>query len=239
MKFTASLLLLALGGTQAFAPSMTNNVNSRSTNVVALSAHEDDNNMMAQVGKGIMATMLGASLLLNTATPSSVASAESRVIGEIAGSGLVFKDTLQVESFEDPKIKGVTLYVSNFQRPLTERLQKDFFNDPSSASVGCAKTGPVSVADNIAVGKSGEQVFDEKKSLMFKSLRVQRIYDKEKNTAVYVSFNTRLDKNSDENKSRFQSNLCVVNLDNNDPIVVPTPPPVVGGEGASASQVKP
>ena len=61
-----------------------------------------------------------------------------------------------MESFDDPKVKGVTLYISNFQRPLTERIQKDFFSDPSFASVGCAKTGPVSIADNIAVGKQGE-----------------------------------------------------------------------------------
>jgi hypothetical protein len=43
----------------------------------------------------------------------------SRTIGQISGSGLVFKDTLVVESFDDPKVRGVTLYVSNFERPLT------------------------------------------------------------------------------------------------------------------------
>jgi len=107
----------------------------------------------------------------------------------------------------------VTLYISNFQRPLTERLSKDFFSDPAFASVGCAKTGPVSVADNVSMSKKGEEVFEESRSLLFKTLRVQRIYDKEKNTAVYVSFNTRLDKSSDSNKSRFKSSICVVNLD--------------------------
>jgi catabolite regulation protein CreA len=58
-----------------------------------------------------------------------------------------------------------------------------------------------------------KEVFKESKSLLFKSLRVQRIYDKERNTLVYVSFNTRLDKNDDSNKSRFKSSLCAVNLD--------------------------
>mmetsp|Transcript_2444 Transcript_2444/g.5254 ORF Transcript_2444/g.5254 Transcript_2444/m.5254 type:complete len:235 (-) Transcript_2444:218-922(-) len=138
---------------------------------------------------------------------------ESRIVGEIAGSGIVMKDILTVESFDDPKVKGVTLYVSSFQRPLTERLQKDFFSDPGQASVGCAKTGPVQIADNIALGKGGEEVFKESKSLLFKSLRVQRIYDEEKKTVVYVSFNTRLDKNDDTNKSRFKSSTCAVNLE--------------------------
>lgn len=112
------------------------------------------------------------------------------------------------------QVRGVTLYVSNFQRPLTERLSKDFFSDPSYASVGCAKTAKtVQVADNIARSKGGEEVFEESKSLLFKTLRVQRIYDEEKNTVVYISFNTRLDKSQDTNKSRFKSSICAVNLD--------------------------
>ena len=66
------------------------------------------------------------------------------------------QDTLSVETFDDPKVKGVTLYVSNFERPLNERLQKDFFNEPSYASVTCVKTGPIEIADNISKDKSGE-----------------------------------------------------------------------------------
>jgi catabolite regulation protein CreA len=110
-------------------------------------------------------------------------------------------------------VKGVTLYLTNFERPISERLSKDFFSDPSAAAVGCAKTGPVSIADNIETGKQGGQVFQENRSLLFKSLRVQRIYDQERNTMVYIVFNTRLDKNDDSNKSRNQSAVCAVNLD--------------------------
>ena len=154
---------------------------------------------------------LAASCLVSNPFP---AAAESpRLVGELQGSGLVFKDTLQVESFEDPKIKGVTLYISNFQRPLTERLTSNFLADPSYASVACARTGPVVVADNIARGKGGEEVFEESRSLLFKTLRVQRVFDAEKKTAIYVSYNTRFDKNDDTNKSRFKSSLCAVSLE--------------------------
>jgi len=31
-----------------------------------------------------------------------------------------------------------------------------FFSDPSSAGIGCAKTGPVQFASSIAVGSGGE-----------------------------------------------------------------------------------
>ena len=94
--------------------------------------------------------LLAASLLASHPWPAAAESA--RLVGQFEGSGLVFKDTLRIESFDDPKIKGVTLYVSNFERPLTERLSSNFFADPSDPSVGCARTGPVVVADNIARG---------------------------------------------------------------------------------------
>lgn len=138
----------------------------------------------------------------------------STVVGSIKGSGLLFKDTLQIESFDDPKVKGVKLYISNFQIPVTERFSKgQFFSDPSTASISCARNKQISIADTVAKGPSGEEVFEESKSLLFKTLRVQRIYDEESNTMIYVSFNTRLDKESDDNKSRFKSSICAINLD--------------------------
>lgn len=141
---------------------------------------------------------------------------ESKVVGALKGSGLVFKDTLQIERFEDPKVQGVVLYISNFDRPITEKISGgNFFNDPSYASVACARTAgaKIAIADNIAKGTGGEEVFEESRSLLFKTLRVQRVYDEEKKTVVYVSYNTRLDKGDDSNKSRFKSSLCAVNLE--------------------------
>ena len=150
---------------------------------------------------------------LNPLWMESAHAFDSRVVGQIAGSGLIMKDTLEVESFPDPKVRGVTLYISNFQKPITERLSaKTFFNDPSSSAVACVKTGKVQLADTINKSPSGEEVFQESKSLLFKSLRVQRIYDEETQTLVYVSFNTRLDKNEDSNKSRFQNSLCAIHI---------------------------
>lgn len=201
----------------------------------------DKNSWDKAFPKFVAAGMIAASALFGPINLSDdhpvvpiASAAESRIIGELKGSGLVFKDTLEIESFADPKVKGVTLYVSNFQRPLTERLQKDFFSDPSSAAVGCARTGPIQIADNIVKGKEGEEVFKESKSLLFKSLRVQRIYDVDTNTMVYVSFNTRLDKGDDSNKSRFKSSLCAVNLKD-----FPAPATAAAEAAATAPAVTP
>jgi len=165
--------------------------------------------------------LLSAALLFGSAAapilanPAPAHANDSKVVGQLKGSGLVFKDTLNIERFEDPKVKGVVLYISNFDRPVTEKLSKgNFFNDPSQASVACARTGPkVAIASNINKSPQGEEVFEESRSLLFKTLRVQRVYDEETKTAVYVSYNTRLDKSDDSNKSRFKSSLCAVNLE--------------------------
>lgn len=71
---------------------------------------------------------------------------------------------------------------------------------------------PINSLTNLLCRGESQEVFKESKSLLFKSLRVQRIYDKERNTIVYVSFNTRLDKGDDTNNSRFKSALCAVSL---------------------------
>ena len=228
---TTSLLLLSL--VAAFAPQPLAR-RMQSHNNLHLSSHEDSipasdacstadgGNFLGKTGeavqRGLAAGLLSLSVMTNLSSmmPADMTvanAAGSTVIGEIAGSGLVFKDTLVVEQFDDPKVKGVSLYISNFQKPMTEKIAKgEIFSDPSFASVSCARTGPITIADNIAKGKQGEEVFEESKSLLFKTLRVQRIYDEERGVVVYVSFNTRLDKNSDSNKARFKSSTCAIGL---------------------------
>lgn len=98
-----------------------------------------------------------------------------REIGEISASGIIFKDTIKVTAFQDPKVEGVQIYVTDFQRPINERLAKNFFSDPSYASIGCAKTSNVVRASkDIYKGKDGEEVFEQARSLLFKTLRVRR-----------------------------------------------------------------
>ena len=82
------------------------------------------------LGKAVAPALLGLSCLSSIAAPPANA-ADKRQIASITASGLVFKDKLIVDAFADPKVEGVTLYVSDFERPVVERVQKDFFSDPS------------------------------------------------------------------------------------------------------------
>ncbi|KAJ8605337.1 hypothetical protein CTAYLR_002391 [Chrysophaeum taylorii] len=139
--------------------------------------------------------------------------ADKRSIGAISGSGFVFKDRLIVDAFEDPKIEGVTIYLSDFERPVTERLSKNFFSDPSQAGLSCVRRSKPLVVGDLSKSSEGEEIVSEARSLLFKSLRVRRIYDQEANTAVYVAYSTRLNKDDDANKARFSSSLCAISLD--------------------------
>ena len=88
------------------------------------------------LGEAVAPALLGVGLASSIAAPPANA-ADKRQIASITASGLVFKDKLIVDAFADPKVEGVTLYVSDFERPVVERVQKDFFSDPSH---GAAQT---------------------------------------------------------------------------------------------------
>lgn len=92
-----------------------------------------------------------------------------------------------IESFEDPEVAGVTCHVAYFDRSIIDRLQQgDWFEDPSNSSIDCRATGTVSIGD-IDLDDNGEEVFSERRSLVFKSLLVKRIYDEERNALIYLS----------------------------------------------------
>ncbi|KAK9906671.1 hypothetical protein WJX75_005888 [Coccomyxa subellipsoidea] len=110
----------------------------------------------------------------------------SNKVGEFTGNGFIFKDTVEVVAVEDPDVEGVTVYISDFKRSLIDKLSKNFFSEPSQASVTCAATGPVRIADmNRVRGSSGGEVFSESKGLNLfqnKTLRVRRLFDEAHNT---------------------------------------------------------
>lgn len=56
-------------------------------------------------------------------------------VASFEASGFLFKDTVEVISLPDEKVKGVTIYISDFQRSMADRLSKDFFKQPSNVRV--------------------------------------------------------------------------------------------------------
>jgi CreA protein len=101
-------------------------------------------------------------------------------------------NSIVVEAIADPKVQGVTCHLTHFDRSLIDRLSKgNWFVDPSNSSIACRQTGPITVGD-INMSSSGEEVFSQRISLIFKSIAVRRIYDKKNETLVYVAYSRQV-----------------------------------------------
>lgn len=115
---------------------------------------------------------------------ASAGAAGAEVVGEV-GVDWIGNDII-VEAVADPKISGVTCHVTYFDRGIIDRLKNgNWFEDPSNNSIACRQTGPI-VIDDIELSKEGEEVFREGMSLIWKSLVVNRIYDKANDTLIYL-----------------------------------------------------
>lgn len=109
---------------------------------------------------------------------------------ELTSTKLLFPDKVIVHAFDDPKVKGVTCYLSVVETGCVKGAI-GLAEDPNQTSIACRQTGEI-VVGSIERSKEGEVVFSEKQSLFFKHLKVRRIYDEAKKVILYVAFSERI-----------------------------------------------
>jgi CreA protein len=100
--------------------------------------------------------------------------------------GLFTTKDVVVKAKQDPIVTGVTCHISHIEADLD-------FSDPSDMSIACRQTGPITAEQlkQIDLSKDGEVVFKASKSILFKSLKVRRIYDADTQTLLYLSYSTK------------------------------------------------
>ena len=108
-----------------------------------------------------------------------------------------------VEAFDDPKIDGVIFYVSR-SRTGGNKGGLGLAEDTSDASLACRQTGPITIKEKF---KEGEEVFTERRSLVFKKLRVVRFLDQTRSTLVYLVYS---DRKEDEKKKKSVSAVAMM-----------------------------
>lgn len=93
-----------------------------------------------------------------------------------------------VEAYDDPKVTGVTCYVS---RARTGGISGalGLAEDKAEASIACRQVGPVSFKQPLP---RQEEVFSERMSVLFKRLRIVRMVDTQRNTLAYLTYSERL-----------------------------------------------
>ena len=121
----------------------------------------------------------------------------AREVGEV---DTVFKwlgpnHRIVVEAFDDPKVEGVTCYLS---RAKTGGIKGGLglAEDRAEASIACRQVGPIRMSDKL---EDGEVVFKERTSLVFKTMQVVRFFDEPRNTLVYLVYSDRVIEGSPQN----------------------------------------
>ncbi len=115
--------------------------------------------------------------------------ARAEVVGQVGVDWM--GNDIMIDALTDPKVKGVTCHVTYFDRSVVDRLKNGkWFEDPSNNSIACRQTGPIEIGD-IDLGKGGEEVFKSGLSLIWKKLVVNRIYDKQNDTLIYLVHSAR------------------------------------------------
>ena len=123
-----------------------------------------------------------------------VGAARADEVGEIGVDWL--GNDIIIEAVEDPEVAGVTCHVAYFERGLVDRLQKgNWFEDPSNSSIACRQTGPLVVGD-IELDGGGEEIFKQRRSIIWKKLVINRVYDQKNDTLIYLAHSRQVQDGS-------------------------------------------
>ncbi len=159
---------------------------------------------------------LAARLLALAALGSTAFACTSRAepIGEV---DTVFKfigpdHKIVVDAYDDPGVAGVTCYVSKAKTGGIKGAI-GLAEDRSEASIACRQVGPISFPSGKPLPMQ-EEVYSERRSLVFKRLRVVRMIDPARNVLVYLTYQDRVIEGSPQNS------VTVVPVDRGLPIPV-------------------
>ncbi|MEO7242649.1 MAG: CreA family protein [Variovorax sp.] len=140
---------------------------------------------------------LRAAVLVGAWTLALTSAAKAETIGDV---DTVFKligpdHKIVVDAYDDPGVDGVTCYVS---RAKTGGISGalGLAEDTSDASIACRQVGPIRIAEPIP---QREEVFSERRSILFKKLRVVRMVDAKRHTLIYLSYSDKLIEGSPKN----------------------------------------
>jgi len=119
---------------------------------------------------------------------------------EIGSVSTVFKalganDKIVVEAFDDPKVAGVTCYLS---RAKTGGIKGSlgFAEDTSDSSIACRQVAPIRILETL---KDGEVVFKKDTSFLFKTMQVVRFHDSKRDVLVYLVYSDKIIDGSPKN----------------------------------------
>lgn len=147
-----------------------------------------------------MKKILGLSALsaaLMVATLFWLTRAAAEQVGEVSTvfNLLSPNHKIVVDAHDDPKVGGVTCYVSRAKTG-GYKGALGLAEDKSEASIACRQVGPITFSRPLELQ---EEVLNERISLVFKKMRVIRMVDTARNTLVYLTYSDRFIEGSPQN----------------------------------------
>ena len=140
-----------------------------------------------------MRTLFGIGLLA-----AMVAGARAEEVGQVSTAFVLIgtNHKVVVEAYDDPKVSGVTCYVS---RAKTGGIKGTLglAEDRAEASIACRQVGPITFTGKALPAQ--EEMFNERMSILFKKLRVVRMVDAKRNVLVYLTYSDKLIDGSPQN----------------------------------------
>ncbi|WP_137150196.1 CreA family protein [Devosia sp. FKR38] len=137
---------------------------------------------------------LAAVAVAATLAVTLAACGDSREVGSV-GVDWTGND-IAIDALADPEVSGVVCHLAYFNRSFIDRIsQGNWFEDPSYSALDCSVTGPITIGD-ISTRAGGEEIFKEARSLIWKSLRVTRIYDAANNSLIYLAHARQIQQGS-------------------------------------------
>jgi CreA protein len=99
---------------------------------------------------------------------------------------------ITLEALRDPEIPSVVCHLAYFDRSFLDRMrQGNWFENPSNSAVSCQRTGPITLK-GVDMDSSGEEIFTQRQSLLFKRMAVRRVVDVQNRTILYVAHSREL-----------------------------------------------
>ena len=128
----------------------------------------------------LFAAAVALPLAASAADPTKIGTVDTtfRILGR--------NDRILVERYDDPRVPGVSCYVSRAETGGVSG-SLGLATDPNRFSIACRAVGPVAMPDKLP---DNEVVFGASTSLFFKEIRVSRMVDKEKHVLIYVVWST-------------------------------------------------
>lgn len=117
--------------------------------------------------------------------------AQAELVGEVdtAFRWLGKDDRVVIEAYDDPKVRGITCYVSR-ARTGGVKGTVGLAEDRAEASIACRQvTETLHFTEKLP---RQEDVFTERMSILFKRLHIVRMVDSKRNTLIYLTYSDKL-----------------------------------------------